>query len=125
MFRAVTLIAAAGLTIASGAPDEKSASQAVRPGPAPTTLNCLLASNFFAQKATDPKQRMVAFQILYFYLGRLGPRVNSEELKAALKRTRDGLKGVSAAPLMNACLHDVQAKAQTLQSVGQQLQQGK
>lgn len=69
--------------------------------------------------------RTLAFQMLDFYLGRLSPRITPTQLKTALKLTADGLKGVNPAPLMNACLLDFRAKAAMVQSVSQQLRQGK
>jgi hypothetical protein len=100
------------------------AAPAARPlAAAATTVNCLLASNIFAQKEADPKAKALAQQTLYFYLGRLDPRITAPQLKLDLKRSADSLKGVNAAPLMNACLRELQAKGQMLQSVGQQLQQ--
>lgn len=124
-FQKSLIIAAATLTIAANQPAPRSASPATQNIPAPTTFNCLLASNVFAQKETDPKMRTMAYQTLDFYLGRINPRTTPTQLKTALKLTADGLKGVNAAPLMNACLRDFRAKAAMVQSVAQQLQQGK
>ena len=124
-FRKTLMIAAATLTIAAGQPPARTAATAPRAAPAPTTYNCLLASNVFAQKETDPKMRTLAFQMLDFYLGRLSPRITPSQLKTALKLTSDGLKGVNPTMLMNACLRDFRAQAAMVQSVSQQLQQGK
>jgi hypothetical protein len=107
---------------APAAPTPQSSAQSTAPA---TTLNCLLASNVFAQNETDPKQKTLALQTLYFYLGRIEPQTSPQQFKAALKRTADALKGVSAGPLMNACVRELQTKAEMLQSVGQELQQGK
>jgi hypothetical protein len=103
-----------------------------KPAPAPaqraapaTTINCLIASNVFAQRETDANKRDVAKQTLYFYLGRLDPRMTASQLGAALKRASDSLKGASAAPLMNACLHELQTKSEVLQMAGQQAKQAK
>ena len=123
-------IAVAALVPTAAAPLEaqtaqKAAPAVTQPTPAPTSLNCLLASNVFAQRETDPKLKAVAQETLYFYLGRLDPRTTPEQLKAGLKRTLVSLKGVNAAALMSACAHEFQAKGQMLQSVGQEVQQGK
>lgn len=118
-------IAAAALTIAAAPPATKSAPPAAEPVPPATTVNCLLASNVFAQRATDPKQKELAQQMLLFYLGRLEPRTSSAQLKSSLKLALDGLKTTSAGPLMNNCLSEFRAKAQMFETAGQELQQGK
>lgn len=119
------IIIAAVLTAAASPPAAKQAPPAAQPTAPPTTLNCLLASNVFVQKETDPKQRTLALQTLYFYLGRVEPQTSPLQFKGAIKRTADALKGVSAAPLMNACVRELQSKAEMFQTVGQELQQGK
>src|ERR1700760_1039462 len=96
------ILVAAALAAAPSPQAAKQAPPAALPTAPATTLNCLLASNVFAQKETDPKQRTLALQTLYFYLGRIEPQTSSQQFKAALKRTADALKGVGAAPLMNA-----------------------
>jgi len=107
---------------AQSAPAQSAPAQSPVP---PTTLNCLLASNVFVQRSTDPKDKTLALQTLYFYLGRVNPQTSAQQFKSALQRTADGLKGVNAAPLMNACVRELQAKVELLQSVGQDLQKGK
>ena len=126
MMHKCLMLAAATLTIAAGQPGAKPAlPPAIKPRPPATTLNCLLASNIFAQHETDQQRKALAHEALLFYLGRLDPRTSASQLKTALKLTADGLKGVNAASLMNACLVELRAKGNMLQAVGQQLQQGK
>lgn len=91
----------------------------------PTTFNCILASNAVAQKETDAKQRTLAELVLYFYLGRVNPNGGPQQLGADLKQAGNSLRGAALAPLINGCLREMQQKAQMLQSVGRQLQQGK
>lgn len=123
MLRKSLMLAPLVLTIAAGQPAGKPA-PALATAP-PTTFNCLLASNTFAQKETDPKKKALAEGVLYFYLGRVDPRSSPLQLKNALKQAGLSLRGVGALPLMNSCLREMETKAQMLQSVGQQLQQGK
>ncbi|GAA3894577.1 hypothetical protein GCM10022276_12150 [Sphingomonas limnosediminicola] len=123
-----TLIAAASLTVAVASPAlsvEMQASQVAPRPPATTTINCLLVSNAYARSETNPKAKVVAQQTFYFYLGRLDPRISSQQLKIELQRTAGVVKAASAVPLMNACAQEVQAKGRMLQSVGEQLRQGK
>ena len=124
----VMMVAAMALSTAQPAaqPSPSAAAPAKPLASAPaTTVNCLLASNVFAQKETDPKAKNLAFQTLYFYLGRIDPRTSEVQLKASLKRAGEALKGVAAGPLMNECAHELQTKAQLLEAVGKDLQQGK
>ena len=126
MMRKYVTLAVATLTIAAGQTAAKPMQPpAAKPTPPATTYNCLLASNIFAQHETDQQRKALAHEALLFYLGRLDPRTSSSQLKTALKLTADGLKGVNAASLMNACLVELRAKGNMLQAVGQQLQQGK
>ena len=125
MLRKSLMLAAMATTIAAAPPAGKPApAPALATAPA-TTINCLLASNTFAQRETDPKQKSLAEGVLYFYLGRVDPRSSPQQLKSALKQAGVSLRGVGAAPLMNACLREMETKAQLLQTIGQQLQQGK
>lgn len=119
------MIAAATLTIAAVQPSSKPVPAVTGPVPAATTINCLIASNLFVQHETDANRRDLAKQTLYFYLGRLGERTSQSQLSAALKQAAEKLKGANSAQLMNACVHDLQTRAQLLQSAGQQLKQGK
>lgn len=119
------IVAATVLTIAAGQPPSKPSSSPSQIAPPPTTMNCLLASNLFMQRETDPKLRNLAAQTLYFYLGRIDPRVTPQQLKVGLRQAGEALHGANAVPLMNSCSHELQAKAQTLQSVAGELQQAK
>ena len=118
-------IAVAQSGVTAAAPSARVAVTPTMAAPVATTFNCILASNAFAQREPDPKQKVLAEQTLNFYLGRLNPRITETQLKTAIKLTADGLKGVNAVQLMNECLADFRAKAQMLQAAGKQLQQGK
>ena len=120
-----TLIGAAILAIAVAAPAHSAQKQASQAAPASTTINCLLASNAYARSETNPKTKVAAQQTFYFYLGRLDPRISPQQLKMELQRTAGIIKAASAVPLMNACAQEVQTKGRMLQSVGEQLRQGK
>jgi len=109
-------------TQASGLKIEPVAARVV---PEPTALNCILASNVFAQRSTDPKAKAVAENVLYFYLGRLPPQVTPAELRLDLRRTENSLNGMSGAPLMKACALETATKAHMLQLAGDLLRQGK
>ena len=123
------MLGAMALTTAAAPPPGPAPAQVPAPAPTrtapPTTFNCILASNAVAQRETDPKQKTLAQLVLYFYLGRVNPRSSPQQLGVALKQAGTSLRGVGLAPLINACLHEMQQRAETLQSVGHQLQQGK
>lgn len=121
------VIVGAALTIAAVQPAAKPTppAQPTKPTPPPTTLNCLLASNVFAEHETDQRLKEIASQDLVFYLGRLDPHMSGPQLKIALKQTRDSLQGVNAGALMNECLVEFRAKAALLQGTAQQVKQGK
>lgn len=125
MLTKLLLIAAAVLTSGAVQPSSKPAPAATGPVPTPTTINCLIASNLFAQHETDANRRELAKQTLYFYLGRVGEGTSQSQLSAALKTAAEKLKGANSALLMNACVHNLQTKAQLLESAGQQLKAGK
>lgn len=119
------MLAAAPLVIAAAQPAAKPAFPAATKTAPATTLNCLLASNVFAQREADQQRKDLAHQTLLFYLGRLDPRMSAPQLKSALKQTADGLRGVNAPVLMNQCLVELRAKASMLETAAQQLQQSK
>lgn len=115
---------AAVILIAAAPPHAKPpTTTATKPTPAPTTINCLLASNVFTQREPDQQHKELAHQALLFYLGRLDPRTTPAQLASALKQTADALNGVNAASLMNECVAELRAKANMFGTVGLQLQQ--
>lgn len=124
MLSKFVMIAAAALTSAVQS-SPKSAPGAASPAQQPTTINCLIASNLFVEHETDANRRELAKQTLYFYLGRLGERTSPSQLSAAIKQAAEKLKGANSAQLMNACVHELQTKAQLLQSAGRQIKQAK
>lgn len=124
------LVAAAPLSLAAtglAAPQStlKVTPRATLPAPAASTFNCIVASNVFTQRLTNPNAKALAERTLYFYLGRLDARVTPQQLKDGLKRSASSLVGANGGLLMNACAHELQEKARMVQSAAQQLQQGK
>jgi len=111
------MIAAMGMTIAAGPRTSNVAPVVLRTVPV-TTINCLLASNVFARRETDPNKKTLAHDTLLFYLGRLDERTSATQLKAQFEAAAINLKGANATLLMNGCLQELRAKAQVLQSVG-------
>ena len=93
--------------------------------PAPTTAGCLLVSNVFAKHATDEKDRSLGQLLVYFFMGRIDDRMSEDRLKLELSERRRAINDSNATALLNACLHEMQAKAQMLEAASQKLQQGK
>lgn len=93
--------------------------------PAPTTAGCLLVSNLVAKNATELKDRNLAQATLQFFLGRIDDRTTPQQLRSELHQQGHLITQANATVLMNACLHQMQAKSQMLQSVAEQLQQRK
>lgn len=79
---------------------------------------CLLVSNAFS-RSTDAKQKQVATQAGFFYLGRL--RGSPAELEAVLMAQARTITPQNAAPTMNACAQAVGRRASELQRVGERL----
>jgi hypothetical protein len=129
------LFAAAVATIASAQPTTGASKPAAPAAPAtkaPTTppartdANCLLISNVFAQQSTDATQKAHAGNVLFYYFGRIDARANEAQMKAELKQAGSfQFTPETASALMNSCVQNMQSRAQVLQTVSQQLQQGK
>jgi hypothetical protein len=128
---AATIVSTAAAQTTSGSTAKPSApaapSTAPRVAPPPRTdANCLLVSNIFAQQASDATQKAHAGNVLFYYFGRMDARASEAEMKAQLKDAGSTkFTPESAAALMNSCVQNMQARAQVLQNVSQQLQQGK
>ena len=119
------MLAAACLTIAAAPPTAKPAPEPpAKPAPPATTINCLIASNAFAQKETDQQRKELAHQTLLFYLGRLDPQISSLQLRSALRQAGGALANVNAGSLMNECVAELRSKAGTWDAA-RQPQQGK
>ncbi len=118
------ILASAMLAGVAAAPPQGPAAS-VAAVPAPTTAGCLLVSNIFAKHATDEKDRSLGQLLVYFFMGRIDDRMNEDELKLALRQQRRVINDSNATALLNACLHEMQAKAQMLEAASQKLQQGK
>lgn len=113
------LLAGAG---ASLPPTPAAAAAAV---PAPTTAGCLLVSNIFAKHATEEKDRSLGQLLVYFFMGRIDDRTSEDRLKLDLQEQRRAINDSNATALVNACLQEMQSKAQMLEAASQKLQQGK
>jgi hypothetical protein len=124
---AVASIAPAQTKPAATKPATPAAPAAKPVAPPPRTdANCLLVSNIFAQQSTDATQKAHAGNVLFYYFGRLDSRANEAQMKAELKQAGTAqFTPDSASALMNSCVQNMQSRAQVLQSISQQLQQGK
>lgn len=133
---AIAAILAAGTATVAGAQTRSAAAKPTNPAapaaPAPTTppprsdANCLLVSNIFAQQSSDAEQKAHAMNVLFYYFGRIDSRTSEAQLKAELKQAGSvQFTNATASALMNSCVQNMQSRAQMLQSVSQQLQQGK
>jgi len=123
MNNTLLLLTSAMLGVGAASPSN-AATSAPAAVPVPTTAGCLLVSNLFAKHATEEKDRALGERLVYFFLGRVDDR-NAEELKSALRQQRPAINNTNAAVLMNACVHEMQVKAQMLETASQQLEQGK
>lgn len=122
----IKLIVLASAVLAGvGAAPPQSRAPAAAAVPAPTTAGCLLVSNVFAKHATDEKDRTLGQLLVYFFMGRIDDRTSEDQLKLALGEQRRAINDSNATALMNACLRQMQAKAQMLEVASQKLQQGK
>ena len=110
----------------SKAPATAPAAKAPVAPPPRTDANCLLVSNVFAQQSTDATQKAHAANVLLYYFGRLDARATEAQMKAELKQAGSTqFTAETASALMHSCAQNMQSRAQVLQSISQQLQQGK
>ena len=105
--KATHLTLAAALLASSGAAAAQTA----------TDAQCLIVSNAFAQGAKDADQRKTAEATLYFYLGRIGERMTSTQLKSLFDTEAKTLTDKTAGATMNKCVQAVQSKVQLLESL--------
>ena len=120
----LALVAPPMLTIASASSSEARGAAAAQV-PTPTTAGCLLVSNAFSKHATEEKVRPIAESVLYFFLGRIDPGTTTGQLKMALLQQGRLINSANATGLFNACLRQVQANGQMLQTAAQQIGGGK
>lgn len=125
MITNLIVIASTLFALGSGQPSARPMASGTTAVPASTTAACLLVSNLVAKRATDLKDRDLAQSSFYFFLGRINERTTLQQLKAELQQQGHAISKADVAPLMNACLHQMQVKSQMLQSAGQELQQRK
>jgi hypothetical protein len=80
-------------------------------------VQCLIVSNAFASSTTDDNQKKAAEAAVYFYLGRVGDRTTSAQLKTLLDAQSKTITDKTAGTTMNNCVHAIEAKVQLLQSL--------
>jgi len=82
-----------------------------------TDAGCLILSNVFAQKATEPEVKKVAEQSFYFYLGRVADRTTGPQLKALLDAQSKTITEATAGTMMKNCVQALQSRSELLQSL--------
>lgn len=126
MFKVTLALLALALPgMVSAQSTSKAPAPATVPVPQTSTAGCLLVSNAFAKHATQEKERTLAQSVLYFYIGRISDRTSLDQLRTELEQQGQALTSTNATPLMNACLREMEMKAQLLQNAAEQLQRGK
>jgi hypothetical protein len=88
-----------------------------------TDASCILVSNVFAQKSTDPDTQKLAEATLYFYLGRVGDHATAAQLKSLFDQQTKTISDANAATVMNACVKTLQSRVQLMQSLSPKPQQ--
>lgn len=82
-----------------------------------TDAGCFLVSNAFAQNSTDANSKQAAEAASYFYLGRIGSQATAAQLKALFEKQAKTITDATAPTMMNACMKELQAKAELVQSL--------
>jgi hypothetical protein len=82
-----------------------------------TDASCFLLSNAFAQSTKDANAQKAAEAASYFYLGRIGNRATAAQLKALFDAQAKAITDATAPTMMNACIKELQAKADLVQSL--------
>ena len=80
---------------------------------------CFVASNMFAERASDEKAKRVALLSAYFYLGRLN--ASAPQLEAAIRDQAKTLNAKNAGPIMQACAKRVGERSDVVQNIGKKL----
>lgn len=80
-------------------------------------VRCLLASNAFAQRETEPAKKQLAMVASAFYLGRLDARISNDQLKNAVQAQAKAMSFASLAPTMNDCVKRLQQKGLALRAM--------
>ena len=79
---------------------------------------CLVVSNAFAGQAKEEQARKIAEASVYFYLGRIGNAMTTEQLKILLDAQAKTLNPQNASQVMQRCLAAIQTKAEMLKALG-------
>lgn len=82
-----------------------------------TDAQCLIVSNAFARGAKDADAQKTAEATLYFYLGRVGDRMTSAQLKTLLDTETKTITEKTAGATMNKCVQVVGSKVQLLENL--------
>jgi hypothetical protein len=84
-------------------------------------VQCLFASNVFAQTEKEPAKRDIARMANFFYMGRVDARLSGAELKAAVAAQSKAITAESVGPIMTNCVKSMQGKLAAMQVIGQEL----
>lgn len=73
-------------------------------------VRCMLVSNVFAEKETDPKKKQVAIIAVAYYLGRIDVRLQPAQFRTAVIAVGKEPLGKDIAQIMTNCARGLQAK---------------
>jgi hypothetical protein len=82
-----------------------------------TDVGCLILSNGFAHNSKDANAQKAAEAASFFYLGRVSNQGTAAQLKALLEKEMKTITQANAGPMMNACMKELEAKSQLVQSL--------
>lgn len=82
-----------------------------------TDAGCLILSNVFAQKATDPQVKKIAESAFYFYLGRVADRTTAPQMKTLLDQQAKAITDATATTMMKSCMQTLQSRSDLVQSL--------
>ena len=73
-------------------------------------VRCMLVSNVFAEKETDPKKKQVAIISVAYYLGRIDAKLSPAQFRTAVVAVGKEPLGAQIAQTMTNCARGLQAK---------------
>ncbi|WP_242183401.1 hypothetical protein [Sphingomonas sp. CARO-RG-8B-R24-01] len=73
-------------------------------------VRCLLVSNVFAEKETEPKKKQVAIISVAYYLGRIDARLSATQFRTAILAVGKEPLGKEIAQTMTNCARGLQSK---------------
>lgn len=94
-----TLLMTLGLAILPTAASAQAGSDA--------DVRCLLVSNTFAEKETDPQRKQLATLSISFYLGRVDARLSPTQFRAAVTALSKEAAHTDFGTIMTACAKNV------------------